>query len=162
MDSAKYKEEFLLGITKLTGLPYKKVASYAKENNPFNILQHPRTIEPNDKQLQKIGLLNEFISTYNVLKIYEDENKIALNSSSTAGKYFSSLLSGVRDKEKFLVAFLDKGNHIIETRVLSEGTVEQALRPSIQDEELTQRLVDIFHPLGIHVVGTSEARTFSS
>jgi len=28
-------------------------------------------MEPNEKQLEKIGLFNEFISSYNLLKIYE-------------------------------------------------------------------------------------------
>ena len=38
--------------------------------------------------LKKIGLLNEFIASYNPLKIYESEKKIMLNSSTVSGQYF--------------------------------------------------------------------------
>jgi len=117
-------EQDLTSIT-LTGLPYKKVRQYAKENNPFNILEHPHIMEPNKKQLEKIGLLNEFISSYSLLKIYESEEKIKLNSPTVSGQYFLALLSGMKDRERFMVAFLDNGNNIIETKTMSEGSVAQ-------------------------------------
>lgn len=177
----RHTENFLIGLTTLTGLPYKKVQQYVKGNNPFNILEHPHIMEPNEKQLEKIGLLNEFISSYNILKIYESNEKIALNSSSVAGQYFSAILSGMKDKERFMVAFLDNGNNIIETKTMSEGSIGQtAVYPreilkytlacdckaiilahnhpggsknfSFEDKALTQRIVDIFHPLDIKVL----------
>jgi len=43
----RYTSNFLKGLTKLTGLPLKKIQQYAKENNPFNILEHPQVMEPN-------------------------------------------------------------------------------------------------------------------
>lgn len=175
-----HTDNFLKGLTTLTGLSIKKVKEYAKENNPFNILEHPYIIEPNDKQLEKIGLLNEFIASYNLLKAHESENKIKFSSPEQAGAYFVSLLSGKKDKEKFMVAFLDTGNNIIQTKVVSEGSVAQAvvypreilkeaiacdckamilahnhpggsIKPSDEDKRLTQRLVDIFHPLDIKI-----------
>ena len=177
----QHTNNFLKGITTLTGLSYKKIQQYAKENNPFNILEHPQTIEPNDQQLMKIGLLNEFISTYNLLKIYEGKNQLNMNSSSISGKYFISLLSGMKDKERFLVAFLDNSNNIIETRTMSEGTIGEAIvfprdilkaaiacdcrsmilahnhpgistTPSNADKALTQKMVDIFTPLDIKIL----------
>jgi len=123
----QHTESFLKGLTTLTGLPYKKVRQYAKENNPFNILEHPHIMEPNEKQLEKIGLLNEFIASYNLLKIYESEKKIMLNSSTVSGQYFLALLGGMKDKERFMVAFLDNGNNVIETKTMSEGSVGQAV-----------------------------------
>jgi len=173
-------EQDLTSIT-LTGLPYKKVRQYAKENNPFNILEHPHIMEPNKKQLEKIGLLNEFISSYSLLKIYESEEKIKLNSPTVSGQYFLALLSGMKDRERFMVAFLDNGNNIIETKTMSEGSVGQtAVYPreilkyalacdctsmilahnhpggsqnfSPEDKSLTQRFVDIFHPLEIKIL----------
>ena len=75
-----HTENFIKGLTALTGLPYRKVQQYLKVNNPFNILEHPHIMEPNEKHLEKIGLLNEFISSYTVLKIYESNDKIILNS----------------------------------------------------------------------------------
>ncbi|MEW5920552.1 MAG: JAB domain-containing protein [Bacillota bacterium] len=177
----RHTEKFLKGLTTLTGLPYKKVQQYVKGNNPFNILEHPHIMEPNEKQLEKIGLLNEFIASYNILKIYESNEKITLNSSTVAGQYFLALLSGMKDKERFMVAFLDSGNNIIETKTMSEGSIGQTAvypreilkyalacdcnamilahnhpggskNPSPEDKALTQRIVDIFHPLGIKVL----------
>lgn len=176
-----HTENFLKGLTTLTGLPYKKVRQYVKGNNPFNILEHPHIMEPNEKQLEKIGLLNEFIASYNILKIYESNEKIALNSSTVSGQYFLALLGGMKDKERFMVAFLDSGNNIIETKTMSEGSIGQtAVYPreilkyalacdcnvmilahnhpggsnnfSPEDRVLTQRMVDIFHPLDIKVL----------
>lgn len=177
----EHTEKFLKGLTTLTGLPYQRVQQYAKENNPFNILEHPQVIAPNEKQLGKIGLLNEFISSYNVLKLQEDEQKVKLDSSTAAGRYFTALLSGMKERERFLVSFLDNGCNVIETKIMSEGSVSQtAVYPreilkyaiacdcnaiilahnhpggsqhfSREDKALTQRIVDIFHPLEITVV----------
>ena len=169
------------GLTNLTGLPLKKIQEYAKQNNPFNILEHPKIIEPNEKQLQKIGLLNEFIASYNLLKCNEMENKIKFSSPDQAAAYFVPLLSGIKDKEKFMISFLDNGNNIIHTKVVSEGTISQAVvyprdilkealacdckgmllahnhpggsvSPSIEDKALTQKLVNIFQPLDIRIL----------
>ena len=168
-----YASSFIKGITCLTGIAESKLKKYASENNLFNVLEHPNTIDPNKQQLEKIHVLNEFISTYRLLKLQENENKLAFNSSKVAGEYFASLLGGIKDREKFMAAFLDTGNNIIETRTFSEGSIAEAvvypreilkaaldcdcksiilahnhpggsLSPSIQDRELTQRLMSIF------------------
>ena len=172
---------FIKGLASLTGLSIRKAQQYARGNNLFNILEHPQTIAPNEKQLEKIGLLNEFISSYNVLKIHEAQERIKLDSSSKAGQYFLCLMSGMKDKERFLVTFLDSGNNIIETKTMSVGSIGQAVvyprdilkaaiacdcksmilahnhpgnstNPSNEDKMLTQRIVDIFHPLEIKVM----------
>lgn len=176
-----YTEKFLKGLTNLTGLPYKKAYQYAKENSPFNILEHPNIMEPNWEQLEKIGLLKEFIASYNILKINESNEKLKLDKTNMAGKYFLALLGGMKDKERFMVSFLDNGNNIIETKIMSEGSIGQTyvypreiLKYSLacdcnaiilahnhpggsrlfsrEDRELTQRIVDIFLPLEIKVL----------
>lgn len=107
--------------------------------------------------------------------------KIVLNSSTISGQYFLALLGGMKDKERFMVAFLDSGNNIIETKTMSEGSIGQtAVYPreilkyalacdcnamilahnhpggsknfSPEDRSLTQRMVDIFHPLQINIL----------
>ena len=176
-----YASSFIKGLTRLTGISESKLKKYAAENNLFNVLEHPNIIEPNKQQLEKIHVLNEFISTYKLLKLQVKENKIVLNASTVAGEYFVSLLGGIKDKEKFMAAFLDSGNNIIETRTLSEGSIGEAvvyprmilkaaldcdcksiilahnhpggsLNPSIQDRDITEKLVSIFAPLQISVV----------
>jgi len=178
---AKYSDSFFQSLNKLTGIPMSKLKSYAKENNPFNILEHPGVVDPNDRQLEKINKLNEFIASYNVLKLDQENEKITFKSPNDSGKYFASLLGGVKDKERFLVAFLDNSNSIIELRTVSQGTTNMAvvyprdilkmalandcssiilshnhpggsLRASNEDVALTQRIVDIFKPLDIKVL----------
>ncbi len=133
------------------------------------------------KQLEKIGLLNEFIETYHVLKIKEEKEYIKFSGSNDSGNYFLSLLRGKKEREYFMVAFLGSGNRVIETRVISKGIVNQALvdprdilkialandsvsiilahnhpgssiRASSDDKNITQRIVDIFWPLNIKVL----------
>lgn len=178
---AKYSYSFFQSLNKLTGIPMSKLKSYAKENNPFNILEHPGVVDPNDRQLEKINKLNEFIASYNVLKLDQENEKITFKSPNDSGKYFASLLGGVKDKERFLVAFLDNSNSIIELRTVSQGTTNMAvvyprdilkmalandcssimlshnhpggsLKASAEDVALTQRIVDIFRPLDIKVL----------
>lgn len=178
---AKYSDTFFQSLNKLTGIPMSKLKSYAKENNPFNILEHPGVVEPNDRQLEKLNKLNEFIASYNVLKLDQENEKITFKSPNDSGKYFASLLGGVKDKERFLVAFLDNSNSIIELRRVSQGTTNMtvvyprdilkmalandcssiilshnhpggSLRASKEDVALTQRIVDIFKPLDINVI----------
>lgn len=180
-NDGSYSEEFLRSLNALTGISLRKIENYAKEHNPFNILEHPSVVEPTEKQLEKIGLLNDFIATYHVLKIKEEEDVIKFSSPNDAGTYFSSLLRGKKDREYFMVAFLGSGNRIIETKVVSMGTVNQALvnprdilkialandatsiilahnhpgaslRASNEDKNITQRIVDIFKPLSIKVL----------
>ena len=40
----QYEDSFLKSINKLTGIPINKIRKYAKENNPFNILEHPLAV----------------------------------------------------------------------------------------------------------------------
>ena len=177
----KYSDDFFKSLNALTGIPMRKIQAYAKNNNPFNILEHPMVVDPNEKQLEKISKLNEFISSYSVLRMEEDQNRIKFSSPEDSGKYFQSLLGGMKDKERFMVAFLDNSNSIIETRTVSEGGINMAVvhpreilkiaisndcsslilshnhpggstNPSKEDQALTQRIVDIFHPLSIKVL----------
>jgi DNA repair protein RadC len=168
-------------LNKLTGIPINKIKNYAKDNNPFNILEHPLVVEPNDRQLEKIGKLKEFISSYNVLKMSQENERIKFTSPKEAGRYFTSLLNGMKDKERVLVAFLDNSNCIIETKTISEGSINMSVvyprdilkmalandcsnilmahnhpggttSASKEDIELTQRIVNIFKPLDINVI----------
>ncbi|SKC77847.1 DNA repair protein RadC [Maledivibacter halophilus] len=174
-------ESFLKSLNALTGISIRKIKNYSKEHNLFNILEHPMVVEPTEGQLKKINTLNEFISSYLVLRMKEEENRIKLGSAKEAGEYFVSLLGGMKDKERFAVAFLDNSNSVIETRIVSEGTVNmtqvfprnilklaiandctglilshnhpgRTLNFTIEDKSITQRMVDIFHPLNIRVL----------
>jgi len=176
-----YEENFLKSINKLTGIPINKIKKYSKENNLFNILERPSVLDLNDKQLKKIDKLNQFLEAYNILKIKEGENRIKFTCPLDAGMYFKALLSRKKDCERFMVAFLDNSNSIIEKKIISEGDVGStivyprkilklalandcsgivlahnhpggSLEPSKEDKLLTQKIVNIFEPLNIRVL----------
>ena len=176
-----YEDSFYKNLNKLTGIPIGKIKNYAKENNPFNILEHPSVIELTDRQLDKINKLNDFVSTYNVLRLEEENARIQITCPQEAGDYFNALIGNKRDRERFMVAFLDTSNKIIETKTISEGTVDSAviyprdvlkmalandckgillahnhpsgkMIPSTPDIAITQRILNIFKPLDIKII----------
>jgi DNA repair protein RadC len=174
-------EVFYKSLRDLTGISITKIKRYSKEHNPFNILEHPMVIEPSERQLKKINMLNEFIASYGALKLQESQERIRFTTPSQAGAYFLALLRGMKDREHFMVAFLDNSNSVIETRIVSEGTIDMAivkprdilkiavtndctgmilshnhpgtsLKFSCEDISVTQRIVDVFDPLDIRVI----------
>lgn len=176
-----YEDSFYKNLNKLTGIPIGKIKNYAKENNPFNILEHPSVIDLTDRQLDKINKLNDFVSTYNVLRMEEENARIQITCPQEAGDYFNALIGNKRDRERFMVAFLDTSNKIIETKTISEGTVDSAviyprdvlkmalandckgillahnhpsgkMIPSTPDIAITQRMLNIFKPLDIKII----------
>ena len=176
-----YPEAFYQSLSALTGISIQRIKDYAESNSPFNILEHPMVIDPDGQQLEKINQLNDFIALYGVLKMQEEQNRIKLNSSDESGKYFVSLMRGMKDRERVMVAYLDNSNGIIETKIVSEGTCNMSAvyprevlriamtndctgiilahnhpsgttKPSREDKAITQRIVDIFHPLNIRVL----------
>lgn len=176
-----HASNFIEGISALTGIATHKLQKYARDHNLFNILDHPYVIESTPRQLEKLHLLNEFLVSYKLLRFEESQGKSPFRSPDDAGKFFAAQLGHVKDKEKLMVAFLDNGNHLIESRVMSEGSVGFAqvypreilkaalncdcaaiilahnhpggsLRPSMEDQILTERLVSIFSPLHISVL----------
>ena len=88
-----YASSFIKGINKLTGISESKLKKYATENNLFNVLEHPNIIDPSKPQREKINLLNEFISTYKLLKMQEKDNKIQLNSSTRSGEHWTAIVN---------------------------------------------------------------------
>jgi len=176
-----HKETFLKSFSALTGIGYEKIKEYSQDNNPLNFLNHPYSSTLTREVVDKITCIKEFCASYEMLKLAEAGKKIHFNSTESAGEYFKTLLSNLKDKEKVLVSFLDSSNALIETVVVSEGTVnessvypreiaKQALfydcvsiivahnhpgercQASQQDITLTQKLVDVLVPLNIRVL----------
>lgn len=177
----KYSSDFVQSIHKLTRIPLHKLEEYGKVNNLINVLEHPHVLETTSAQYQKIEQLNAFLRAYRVIKWEEENARRRIGSPQQAGDYFSSLLEGVQDRERFMVAFLNKNNRIIETRTIAEGGIDHALihprdilkaalncdckslifahnhpggtlSPSPQDVQFTQHMVDILAPLHIQVL----------
>lgn len=82
-----YTTNFYKSLNALTGIPIKKLQEYARDNNPFNILEHPMVIEPNEKQMEKLNKLNEFIANYSLMRMEEDQKRIHFTTPKEAGRY---------------------------------------------------------------------------
>jgi len=120
------KKRFLKSFSLLTGISYEKLESYAQTNNVLNVFEHPYTAALSRDNIEKIHHLRELFFSYELLKMTERDDIIKLSSSDAACKYFKTLFSCNKEKERVLVAFLDSGNSVIETIVVSEGTVDQS------------------------------------
>lgn len=175
-----YTEEFYESLSGITGIPKEKLTEYGQENSLHNLVERPSTLDGiTDLQREKLRKLNRFVSLFSLVK--EEKKEIRFDSSKEAKEYFKALLGLEKEKETFLVAFLDAKNKIIETRQFSEGLIskvvvplrdilEQALRnrctgiilahnhpsgdpaPSPEDIDLTERMVNVFVPLQIQVL----------
>lgn len=173
--------DYIQALYQLTGIPVGKLQRYGTTNSLMNAIDHPHALELTAKQLVKVEQLHTFLQAYRVLQWVEENAKQKISSPQLAGSYFSAFLSGLKDRERFMVAFLDRSNQMIETRIISEGGIAEApvyprqvlkaalncdcssvllahnhpsgsLIPSREDFLLTERMVAIFEPLSIGVL----------
>lgn len=173
--------EYSKSLSRLTGIPLDKLQQYGSANNLLNALEHPYSLDLTSAQIRKVELLNAFLRSHRFLQWEEENAKQVISSPEMANRYFSIHLAGIKDRERFMVAFLDRKNQIIETKVISEGSVGEAQiyprnilkaalnadcssmilahnhpsgvpTPSPEDIMLTQTLVSIFAPLRIQVL----------
>ena len=175
-----YTEEFYESLSSITGIAKETLTDYGQENSIHNLVERPSTLGGiTELQREKLRKLNRFVSLFSLVK--EETKEIRFDSSKEVKEYFQALLGLEKEKEVFLVSFLDAKNKIIETRQFSEGMVskvvvplrdilEQALRnhctgiilahnhpsgdpmPSPEDIDLTERMVNVFVPLQINVL----------
>lgn len=173
--------DYVKSLHKLTGIPLRKLQQYGARNSLLNAVEHPHALELTTKQLLKVEQLNTFLRSHRVLQWEEENAKQKITSPQSAHRYFSAFLSGIKDREQFMAAFLDIKNQVIETRIISEGGVSEALvhprkvlkaalncdcssillahnhpsgvpTPSLEDIMLTERMIAIFDPLHISVL----------
>lgn len=173
--------DYVKSLHKLTGIPLRKLQQYGARNSLLNAVEHPYALELTTKQLLKVEQLNAFLRSHRVLQWEEENAKQKISSPEAAHRYFSAFLSGIKDREQFMAAFLDIKNQVIETRIISQGGVSEALvhprsvlkaalncdcssiilahnhpsgipTPSPEDRLLTERMLAIFDPLRINVL----------
>ncbi len=111
-------------ISSFTQIEEAKLTSFFEENDISMLFEHPTALNLSVVQLNKIHQLREIRSLYNNLN--EHKNIYAISSTSLAGKYFMNYFQDIKDKERFICSFLNTGNNIITTEVLSEGSVNEA------------------------------------
>ena len=175
------KNNFIESLSTITGVSTEKLEDYAKDNDVFNVIRHPKIINPTKAQLRKIELLNEFISSYKVLQKNSEINKVQINGPERVVDYLISLYGNSKDKERFSVVFLNTKNVVIEVKTLFEGSIDSAAvypreiakqaldnnssalilchnhpsgntDPSSEDLNITRKIVDALGTLGIRVL----------
>ncbi|MGW8956299.1 JAB domain-containing protein [Paenibacillus sp. NPDC055715] len=83
--------------------------------------------QPSESPDLKVEQLNAFLRSHRVLQWEEENAKQSLSTPEKASRYFSSFLGGIKDREQFMVAFLDIKNQVIETRIISEGGISETV-----------------------------------
>lgn len=173
------RQAFIKLVSKFTGISVLKLKAFLENNDTSMVFEHPTAIGITQQQLNKLEQLKELSSLYNNLK----EHKVVycMRSSTAAGEYFTNYFRGIKDKERFVCAFLDTTNNIIATEVMSTGTVNEApvypreivkkalmcdarsimishnhpaetLRPSQDDIKLTERIYHTAQAVGIKLL----------
>lgn len=112
-------------LHKYTGISKTKIDKFIKDNPVSNIFDHPTSLSATPDQIRKLNELKEMLSLYKTLK-QAGPAQYRMCSSRDAGDYFKTLFGNQKDKESFVCTFLDTGNNVIATKILSVGTVNQA------------------------------------
>lgn len=178
-NSRGFQEKFVKEFSSLTGVPKKVLSEYS--DDLLNVLEHPNIIDLKECQIKRIACLNEFIRTYELMKLQRKESVIRLSSTDIAGKYFLALFNGIKDKEILMVSFLDSSLKIIATEKVFEGTITEvviyprkivklalnydckslilahnhpagSMRASSQDVAMTKKIVSALEMLDISVI----------
>lgn len=176
MDRVKSnKENFLRGINLITGIEMEDLQEYTRNNEIFNIIDHPMEINATEEQVKKLAMLKDFVNSYQYLRQQEDEKDAIFNSPEKLCSYFRSQIGDLKDKEYFLVAYMDAKMHMMACEKAG-GTVDACFvhpreilkraiqldctgiaishnhpsrntAPSKQDLEITKKLMAIFKSL---------------
>ena len=112
-------------VSKFTGISKTKLDNFLKENSVNNVFENPTALEITKPQLEKIEALRELKGLYGNLRVAESD-KYVIDSSYKAGDYFKNYFTGLKDKERFVCSFLNSQNTIISTKVVFEGTINEA------------------------------------
>ena len=119
------KAHFVELFSKFTGLSKTKIHNFLETNSIRTLFEHPTSIDATNTQREKIDQLKNLRNLYNSLK--SQDKVYTINSSQKAGEYFKEYFADTKDKERFACAFLDNSNRIIATKIISTGTVNEAL-----------------------------------
>lgn len=177
-----YKQDenrFIELFSKLTGVSKTKLENYLKEYSINSIFEHPSSLTTNQRELEKIKLINEMNNLYS--NLYQHKKIYKVTSPQIIGDYFKNKFNNIMDREYLAVAFLDTKNQIIEAKTIFTGTLNASLvhprdimkeailldskniiishnhpsgnpYPSVEDRGITARLVEAGSSLGIKVL----------
>lgn len=175
----KDESKFIELFSKLTGIKEDRIKEYLKEYTINSIFEHPASLTQDKKQVDKIRSINEMNNLYKNLNQHKKEYK--LTSPEIAGDYFKNKFNNYMDKEYLAVAFLNTKNVVIESKIISIGTLNSSIvhprdvmkeaivldshsimlshnhpsgdpSPSREDKSITQRIAEAGQILGIKLL----------
>ena len=111
-------------VNKYTGIPRTRVAAYIAENGASRLYTSSYALIKTDDEFQKLSALFEFMSLYDNLR--NSEKSHIINTTGNAREYFKNFYENKNDKEYFSAAFLDLQYNVIKTKVMGEGTLDEA------------------------------------
>lgn len=118
------KDHFVELFSKFTGVSKTKLFNFLDSHSVATLFEHPASLNISDSQRIKIEQLKELRNLYGNLKSFD--KAYLIDQSSKAFAYFKEFFAEVKDKERFVCAFLDNGNRIISTQIMTTGTVNEA------------------------------------
>ena len=118
-------ERFVFLMHKYTKIPIGNLRDALKERPVADVFSLKHLLCSSPDQLKRLEELHELKYTFDNLKAFGND-KYVIDSTVKAGRYHVNFLQDVRDKELFLLTCLDIRNRVIKTRVVSEGTINEA------------------------------------
>ena len=111
-------------IGKYTGIPKTRTAAYLEENGVSRLFQCSYSLVKTDVQHAKLASLFEFMRLYE--SVYYSEKNHVINSTKSARDYFIGYYKDKQDVEYFSAAFLNRNGVVIKTKIMSEGSLDEA------------------------------------
>ncbi len=124
MQYAEDKKRFSELLSKFTGINETNIIDYLKENTIKSFIENPTVIKTTQDQVEKLSELKELRNISENLK--KHDKHYTLSSSYAAQDYFQEYMKDFHDKEQFVCSFLDGGNRVISTKVMTTGTVNES------------------------------------
>ncbi|NLD47141.1 MAG: DNA repair protein [Clostridiaceae bacterium] len=179
MQYAEDKRRFSELLSKFTGINETNIIDYLKENTVKSLIENPTVIKTTQDQIQKLSELKELRNITDNLK--KHDKHYTLRASNESQEYFQDYMKDFHDKEQFVCSFLDSGNRVISTKVMSRGTVNESpvfpreivkeailknarsvilahnhpggsLRPSQADLNITRKMVEALYAVDVKCI----------
>ena len=149
-------------VKRLAGIPKTRAANFIKETGASEIFSGSYALCETDKQRTKLLTLLDFMKTLETVQDNQVNQEYFLNCSSKATDYFKNFFTGLNDREYFAAAFMDKRCKIIKTKMLFQGTIDEAplyMRELVRDAiflNATKMVISHNHPNGTPMVSYAD------
>jgi DNA repair protein RadC len=113
-------------LERFTGIDKDRANRFLKEYSVSKLQPFSSIICKTEAQKNKLSMLFEFKNLYETIKAAENNRQYTLRNTLDAKNYFINYFTGLDDRERFVAAFLDAKNNVINTKILFTGTVNEA------------------------------------